>query len=257
MKWRNVLLGVFILMAIGSPDNSNVQRPSLTKASVDQNELAARLGSKSVIERGGELLWQDSFGQGLAPYEISVDAFGSKIEVDALSSPSTGYSAKLTSAINANSLVNIDKILPITNVNVIGFEIRFSMVQFVDYFYVTVQYTKNQIEYFASIRYNPTTNLLQYAVNNTTYVTFATLAPAIVGRKYYYYIKLQVDTNNNKYGNVFFNDNVYNLQSISLSSASNLFLNNLIALVGFGGNGSSQDIVNIGDWVITRNEILQ
>lgn len=257
MKWRNLLLGVFVIMTIGLPDNANTNRPALTKASVDLNELSARLGARSVMERGGELLWQDSFGQGLAPYETTVDAFGSTIVIDPFSSPSSGYSAKLQTAINANASLSIDKILPFININIVGFELRFSITQAQNYITVSIVYTKNKTAYHASVQYNPNTNKLQYANNLGVFVDLDTLNPAIVGRKYYYYLKFQVDTINNKYGKVFFDGTIYDLTSISLSTTVDNFINNIAAQVSVSGNASSANIINTGDWVITRNEILQ
>lgn len=257
MKWRNLLFGVFVLMAIGSPDNSNVNRPALTKASVDLNEVSARLGSKSVMERGGELLWQDSFGQGLAPYELTPDAFGSIADISPLSSPSSGYSLRVITAVNANARYAIDKLLPFTNLNVFGFEIRFAFTNYAEGVYTSIHYTKNQIKYQATIAYKPTASQLFYLDNTANYVLLDTLAPAIVNRKFYYFLKFQVDTNNNVYENVFFNSNKYSLKGIPLYQQADAFLDNMMTHVLVVGNASGSYTVNLGDWIVTRNEILQ
>jgi hypothetical protein len=111
-------------MSHGSPDYSNVAKPELTKRIDDMGELAARTTDLISLERGGEVVFCESFEYGIGRWLPSLYGTGSLFGLSAGYYASKGFSARLVGGSDGAMQGTISTEIPFLNLSNFGFEAR-------------------------------------------------------------------------------------------------------------------------------------
>lgn len=113
-------------MSHGHPDYGPGAAISTVFTTMDLAELAARLGSPVTFDRRGNIIWLDSFEDGLAKWKPAYTGIAGSVELTAVRARSGALSAKITTPADSTSRQRIEHYLPIPILGKLGFEFSFT-----------------------------------------------------------------------------------------------------------------------------------
>jgi hypothetical protein len=206
-------------MAHGAPDFYNSQAKGNTYTLSDMAELAARLGAAHNFDRLGDLIYGNTFSNGINGLNIIGGGTGNHVEVDGQAGIFGPLCAHLISDVGEGNYSGLRAVLPFTGSARLGAEASFSFVVDNGTFYIYIRRYRDNVEKQGSIRLTRQTKTLEYR-DNTGWHTLDTY-PAVFGGYFdYNRLKVVVDFDKVEYVRIRYNDRTYNMQGIPLYTTS-------------------------------------
>ena len=218
-------------------------------------ELAVRLGSINTFDRLGQVVFQDSFESLLGKWDKGFVGGAGTIRTDHTISRSGLLSAMMQPLTGAGNSAYLEHFHPFTVGGKIGLEASFSLEGDSGIIQLYIKVFSTTHTYHMALRFNPTTNLLQYLNSALGWTTLdATLTLYCVFRLFHTF-KMVSNTLTGKYDRAVLDNKVYDMSAISVYDAGAAASNYVhIQLVEEAAAGA----VNYAYWddvILTQNEV--
>jgi hypothetical protein len=248
-------------MARGGPDYS-IQTDNLALYSQDVNELAARTGSIDVIQRAGNVVYTESFENGL--YGWYVGAFGAtsaKVRYNRGLHKNTALA--MTPAIVPPTNLFVSKILPMIDVGNIGLELQVYFERVASQpdstFRIVSQWYDGNNTGFGAIDLYPARTIINvedWSTGSSVLVPIDSNAPTLYGDAVsptYYYVKLVVNVLTGYYMRFYLDRRAYNLSAYKMFTSPAITNAGMIIKLSVT-SGATVESVNVTDIIVTVNE---
>lgn len=180
-------------------------------------ELAVRLGSPNIYDRRGQVLFLDTFEQGLYTWNPFASGGSADVSLSPLAALASGYSVKLTGGNTTDWYAKVEKVVPSRPVGRMGMEFSLSMPTAWNYMQATFYLYTGTQALWGVIRWIYTGYVLQVYDHGSDYVGVGVGKVLGADAEMFNTIKFVVDTDTLKYVRMMFNN-----QEIAVSTR-NLF----------------------------------
>lgn len=241
-------------MAHGMRDWSNLGAEENVYSMMDMAELAARLGSPSLFNREGNVLFIDTFEHGLKPWNL----VGSGTNADAIASHTWsrygGYSMKLITGYELGGGMIGQRSFPYPVLSRYGIEYAFSIEPGITQIDTVISHRDGAEIHSYAFRMQLDANRLIIWHADYVPVIFKTSLTLATTSYSYHVVKIVIDIVNNMWLRIILNDTEYDLSAYSGSSvdypATPLMDVQITAFSGADSNAA----VYLDDFIITFNE---
>jgi len=221
---------------------------------IDNNELAARLGSLSLFDRRGQIFWYDGFEAANIHWFTQAIGAGSAVALDATIALLGENSLKLTAGTANPSMTDIVKSLAYPAAGKYGVEAAITTNNDLDEITLALIYYNGESRYSVVIRYLPATEVLQYYDENANYVTFATSVKLKDGLDVFNLWKLVVDVEEEKYVRFILNGTTHDLSSYLPRKTASTAARYLHINIGIKNVSGTAESVHVDNVIVTQNE---
>lgn len=220
----------------------------------DLSELAVRLGSISQFDRRGDIVFMDSFENGLNKWLTFQSGTDAGIKLSTYVTTSGGYSVKLIGGKTSAYYASITNYLPYPSLSKYGFEVHFSLPVAIDKIYFEFyKYTKTQ-GFEGIISYDDTNNKLQYEDSTGVFQDIETSFTLVKSNVLFHVIKLVIDLENNKYHRLIVNETTYDLSAYDIRAIDPGLGKNIATSITLYSNSGDNDYAYIDNIIVTQNE---
>lgn len=240
-------------MPVGFPDWGQYAPRDVAIPSFDIAELAARLGSPSVFDRGGRALFLEDFGAGFSRcYKVAATA--GRVQPTARVSLFGGYSLQFWHEGASAPIPAIAVTLPFVSTTPVGLEagICLTTTDAVCRFEVDA-YVSGELRLFRMI-YNRSTGVVGITREDGTSVNVASGVYVPTGKGKWSMVKLIVDPIGGKYTRAKINSKEFDLSSYGAQKSSSGNPDELTAIIGLGIAASYSGSNYLGYVIITDKE---
>jgi hypothetical protein len=220
----------------------------------DAGELAVRLGSPVTYDRRGNVVFIDSFEDGLGAWITEAIGTGAAINLSTLSARTGAYSVKLVTGTTASMMTGVSKYQPRPVLGKIGLEASFAAVSADPAVLLSVYHYTGAGYYLFRLRYEYDTELLEFFNSAGAWETLDSALAFYPDRHSYNPMKVVIDLADNEYDRALFVDAEYNLAGESgywVAVASAPYL--AIGAYAVGEAGGSYTVY-LDDVILTQNE---
>ena len=243
-------------MAHGTPDWGISAGAVNVYQVTDMGELAVRLGSIDGFDRRGDVLFLDSFENGLAGWDKNPGSNGGVTDLSISKARSGLFSARIVSAAVTNDNPNIARYVAYPVVGPFGVEFAFHSED-----------TSYRLELIVNVRtegwwrqgwiyYRRDLSTVTYVDLDGNEVEIASGLTPIGQPDSWYNIKLVIDPENAEYVRLLFNDQVIDMSGIALRPGAGVKLAFVLATIGLRNVDATARTVNVDDVIVTQNEPL-
>lgn len=179
-------------------------------------ELAVRLGSPVIYDRRGQVLFMDTFEQGMRKWTTAMSGTNAAVALSPLAALMSGYSVKLTGGSTASYFAAVQRIVPSRPVGRIGLEFSLSLSSLWDYVQVTLYLYTGTQNLFGVVRWYYTDYELKAYDSGTGYVNVGTGKILGVAASNFNTIKFVLDMDTEKYVRLMFNNQEIDISTLNL-----------------------------------------
>ena len=241
-------------MGHGYPPWSGISKNTVFSLPIDMAELAARLGSIVTFDRRGDVIWLDSFQDGL----VHVDPSGHDAPVATVLSSvraRTGaYSAKMVAGPGAENWGEIYTAVAYPAASNFGYEVSFTAHSDINYVQIFLGVVLDDVAYEGWIRYYPLTEVLQYRQSDGTYIEFGTGIDLSEDDHLFHTAKLVVDGSNYRYLRFLLDSHPYDLSAHDLYTQELVAQPAIVTYIRVVPIAGGSPTVYADDLIITQNE---
>lgn len=241
-------------MAHGHKDYAEGGETKIIHAVTDLGELAVRLGSPDVFQRSGNVIFIDSFENGLTPYFTTLNGTGAKIDHMGDRSFHGGESIRLTGGSDGGRRAELNKRFHVVELNKMGIEITFSMDSSVYYVAIYLNHRDGVNIHTYGLFANMDAGKFQYYDDTGNRVNLDTFDWGNDDLDHWHTMKLICDLENNNYVQAFYNEKVFLLPDIkskaTLSADVPRIDTSILVISDDGENG----IAYLDSFILTINE---
>lgn len=243
-------------MAHGTPDYGITAGRVTTHQLTDLGELAARLGSPITFDRRGDVIFWDDFECGAGKWVLGSSGAGGAAALSTERARSGESSIKLTAGSDVNEQASMQHVAAFPVLSPLGMEASFNFASVCEWieFAFSVVYADRVI--FPFIRYNHQAGTLQYRDSSGAQVTIATVGTADTTATLFNTMKVVVDTQEEEFVRVLFNENAYDLSGIACQSSASAAWRKALVEIQLEGHTGDNDIAYVDDVIFTQNEPL-
>ncbi len=222
----------------------------------DLGELAVRLGSIDRFDRRGDVIWMDDFQDGLGKWITGVSGTGAAVDLSFNRVRNGMLACRLKAGSDLTHQALIYRELPFPVLSGMGLEVSFQLPPATDE--VQFQFPIWDGVNFHDFRFiwSDTLNELQYRDEDDNHVAFATGVDLSIVSSLFHIAKLVIDAENKEYARVILDDTAYPLAGKTPSLLASAELPKIRARIENHGRAGSNDVVYLGDVIITQNEPL-
>lgn len=240
----------------GSPDYGAYAAKTNIASVSDLGEAAVRLGSIVTYDRRGDVVWFDSFEDGLQAWVPTPVGVGSAVAIDNTAARSKGQSAKLTAGNAVGNITSLQSSRSLLTLGRHGLEASFSITDIdqnlsflLDYFTGTVQIT-------AVVIYSTTTGALQIRRNGGALVTLPLPFPLTAsGPKFFHTGKLCADFITLKWARLMLDNYTFDLSQYPLWTTPSATYPELGITISQNNRAAGANpVMNLDDVILTQNE---
>lgn len=241
-------------MPRGAPDYSNVRADNPLHRLDDMAELAARLGSVVTFDRGGDVILLDTFANGMPQWAPATYGTGANVELTTERAASPPFAVKMTTGQDDAQAAVISLEIPYHHLCKMGLE-------------YSITHHVNQINHLMHFYHRDGETRYLYRVlfdinNGKIYVTHSDGAYKKVAEGLnlksdafiFNQVKLVVDTENNQYVRLTFNDETWLLGDYAPLEAVESSVPYIEALIQVGGDAGSNRDIYVDNVIVTQNE---
>lgn len=198
-----------------APDLYQYLASSEKKPLTDLGELAPRLFSPDVYDRGGVVLFIDDFRYGIAAFDRVVAVTGSIIRRSTARYQKGGASAWLTCSTTANATAAMTVWLHPQSLVNLGFEVGLALINNFDFVLLRVSRFDGTNEHRSEIKLQRTPAEVQYLDGAGAYQKTQDLPSLISTKNVFHAIKLIADMSGGKYVRLKLDNNSWSLSGIA------------------------------------------
>jgi len=241
-------------MARGAPDFSNVRGGIATQRVDDLGEIAARMGSPVTHERGGKIVFIESFTYGLGAW--TTNTYGTGADVSVVPTPfRTGpFSCKLTAGTDGDRCAKIHRRFPYPVLGKYGLEFSVDVDTYVEYLDFVLGRMDGTNEHQFYCRYDDSVNEIQVKDVNgdlQTAIEDIDLAFTYSG---FQTIKLVVDLEADTFLRLIVNDETYDLSAYPAYILVNPDKPSIRPDIKVWGDENYNGVLYIDDIIVTQDE---
>lgn len=238
----------------GLPDSYNEVKIGDLFRLDDMAELAARLGSRVVYHRFGDVFYIDDFEHGLNKWTAAPSAFGGLVELSQDVAVAGSLSCMLTSGIDPAPTSAIIKHLAPPLPGVAGFSIAFTVpadLSFIDFFVV---WRDGAVAWEFAVRYDHTSGQLSWYSAVDTWTPFTTITKLRQTNQQFHVMKLSVNQVTHKYQRLYINQQAFTLTAHTAIFTGGPTSQELMVAVMVQGDGASTPVVYVDTAIVTQND---
>lgn len=242
-------------MAHTAPDYTSKGKTARVFWSIDNAELAARLGSINTYDRRGNVVWYDDMETGANKWIKNTVGAGASIATTNTASRNGTYSMLLTTGSTLTFAATLTKNLPLPSLVKLGLELSLNFdadMESVAAFYM-VRY--NNVRYTAGVEFDHVNNVVKYWTSAGAWSASVKSVTYLHTLDMFYQSKLVVDFATGKYVRLLFGDASIDLSTISMQSAANAGNNILTVQIGATGTNAKNALCYIDDVILTQNDL--
>lgn len=241
-------------MGAGAPDFWQYRARSGVTAVYDLGELAVRVGSPVAFDRAGDVIWWDSFEEGVGRWRSTASGGGYGVRVTTALSRWGGYAAELWPGTAAGATAGMvhTETRPVSGRLGVSFIWNTEATDGRFQLGVTHSDGNEKTRWFVGIDFDD--NALEYSDSTATWVTLGTLDKVTRDVDAWHPIKLVVDLQAYEYVRLLFEEDVFDLSGVAaqvLSIAGERKLEFRLSWRSTGGGGRG---FLIDAFVLTQNE---
>jgi len=241
-------------MAHGGPDWGGSTPTDYTHPISDIGELAARLNSIDRFDRRGNVVFLDSFEEGLAHIQYQTYGGNSFVELRRNITRTGQWAAYLFDDVAGLGQIQLFHSLGICNATRIGVEVSLTVSANTWYVRWSFDYYSGANFYAFNVRYDHVNSLLAYYNNAGGFTTFATGVTLRTVDVTWHTGKLVANLITHKYVRFILNEVEYDLANIDCYSGASAQTPHLVpGLAPERQVGVSADWY-VDDWIVTINE---
>ena len=241
-------------MAHGTPDWGVTAGAVTTYQLTDLAELAVRLGSIDTFDRRGDVIWLDSFADGLNKWGSLASGTGAAVGLSVARARNGQFCALLTAGSDASRSAEIGRLIALPVLSRLGCEVSFSLGSAIDLLDLVVDVFDgtNQVEYY--VWWDADAETLNYLDVNGDAVILATGVDPWRSATLFHTWKVVVEASAREWVRVILDDRQYSLAGVAgyvIGPGSDRYLRLTVRLWGHAGEN---DTVYVDDPIITQNE---
>lgn len=239
------------------PDYGALSAQATVYEVTDLGELAVRLGSIDTFDRRGDVIFLDSFEDGLNKWGSSAIGTGGSVALSNARVRNGCYSCLLTCGSDLARFASIYHYRPIPAVSILGMEFSFNLasnisrLMLIGWFYTGTQRVGFRITW------RDTEGTLKYIDENGDEIEFASAVVLAQDPTLFHIMKLVIDPETPRYVRFILDSEEYDLSAGSLLVSADATLAKLFVNVYLEGRAGQNDAVYVDDVIITQNEPAQ
>jgi hypothetical protein len=219
----------------------------------DMGELAVRLGSIVRFDRRGDVVFMDSFEDGLLKWGASWVAEGGSVALSHEAARSGGWSVLLTAT--PGHYTSMGLVLPYPVLGRFGLECSFQFDYFLDTLRLSLSLFNGTYLKTGRVRYDLPGERLQYCDADGNYQDLVTGLDLFSALMPFWTWKLVCDFEENEYVRLIVNEREYDLSGLALLSDDSSDVPHLeISVTNQAQMGGENSLVYVDDVVVTQNE---
>lgn len=241
-------------MGRGAPDWSNVRAYGPLHRLDDQAELAARLGSPIVYDRGGSIVWLTTFAHGLQGAVPGTNGAGSSYQVSAARSHFGGYSLKLDPGGVPDAYVEWGNVIQFVESGNVGLEALISHDTDPDGIRLKILYFDGTTQYRGELHYDPATGDWTVRTGAATWETVLSGFKIQQDPMAWNPVKLVVDIENATYKRMQVAKEVVDVSEHDLYTLASANLGQMCCRVMAYGDAATHAPIYVDAIIVTQNE---
>ena len=242
------------MSGIGLPDWYNIKKASAVSALGDLGELAARLGSSVTFDRRGDVIFLESFENGLIHVKTELGGAGAAVATATASARTGGYSAKLTAGSDGSKFARVRKELYPISVDRIGFEFSWARVPTNTFVRVALAYFPKGVYYYGYLQYDSLLDVWQYLDSAAAWQDLETSLVLYDDDVAYHTMKLVVDFGDNEYVRVLLDGFETDLAGVGMRGSTSALGPFVLAYVELTDQVAVNPYIYVDDLIVTINE---
>lgn len=240
-------------MAHGYPDYGISAPVATIYPIIDAGELAVRLGSIDTQDRRGNVIWLDTFEDGVEKW-YHIPAVGASFKWSAENPYQGGFSGRLQTDDIAVEEAEVEITRPYPVLSKMGFELAFSYNQYLTHIQLSTYLADGTNMHRAKVRWSQATKTWEYRDDGYVWRSLAPVANFPSGLANFAIVKLVVDYVAQEYVRLIANNITYDLSGKGYSKTNSvsgpyIYFNILIET-----NANFSAVLHLGSFILTTNE---
>lgn len=241
-------------MTHGAKDWSKYRTGSVTYSLEDLAETAARLGSIVTYDRRGDVIFLESFEDGLVHVETATSGTGGSVGVDTTTAKTSAQCAKLTAGSDGYKTATVVKRFHPSGSYRIGAEVSWAVVPSASTIDLGLMYLPRGTYHYGVLRYDTSVHSVQYQDENGVYQDLETGMYIYSHSKLWVSMKLVCDFTLHEYVRVLFGNLSYDMEGIPLRSSYTSAGPYFYTHCELTGPGGTNPAIFLDDVIITQDE---
>lgn len=237
------------------PDYTTKYKMVKVFASVDNNELAARLGCPSFLDRRGNFAWIDDFSACVLDWSTVDTGAGGDVSLSATAHHTGEQAVKITCGSGAGVITGIRKYLAPLPYKQIGYEITHTFPEDITSFEIDMEIYDGGKYYTPAVRLYETDDKLQISDAGVGYVDLATSFAPYNLNNTFHTLKFVIDLETGKYMRVLFDDEEYDASAYTMATRVLASREYTKFSMWYRYSGAGHPIAYIDNFIVTQNEV--
>lgn len=217
-------------------------------------ELVACLGPAKRYDRRGQVVWLDSFEDGLVHVETVTSGEDAAVALEEATARTGSYSVKLTAGKTLSKYAEVLKRLYLPAGKAMGIEISWARVPAATYIDLALAYFPRGTYYYGLLRIDVANKKWQYQDNAGYYQDIRTDLTLYSGDKAYHTMKLVVDFENNVYVRAMLDEYEVGLANVALRTSTLSAGPYILAYIKFTDTAAANPYIYVDDVIVTQKE---
>lgn len=221
----------------------------------DLGELAARLGAYSRFDRRGNLVWYNSFENGLCGWSQDAEVLGATYDLFSFGSLTGPLALRMTASPDGETSAQLHVNLPIPPRSRMGWEVWWAnVIDNEGYYNIGIQMYIDGREKWAVVVFDPLTKIMSLLDDTLGLVTIAILSDAEFHDDAWHLTKLVFDANTGKYVRVQFDDVEYDVSAYSMIDVAASTKRKIMPIIRCLYSTTVTPGMNVDGAILTYNE---
>lgn len=217
-------------------------------------ELAARLGSPVLYEQSGRVQFIETFAQGIARWEQTIDGLGAGIATSPLYSMRDGYSAELIGGSTDPWLARIEHTQGGLPMGTAGLAFAYSTGTNFDNIIAEIALWDTARVHQLSMKLDSVNDKLKVLVPGPAWQEVGDANPHTNGREIFYFVKLTGDLETGYYKELRFNQEVIDISAHQFFNAAGITEAMIRVLIEVTSVNGDNDSIYVDDVILTSGE---
>jgi len=236
------------------PDGTTKYRMVKVFGSLDTGELAARLGSLSVFDRRGDIVWYDDFESATLDWFKKTAGTGAAAELNVTSHFMGSQSLRLTTGNAIGNYIEVQKQFRMPSDYKIGFEAMIDFYEVNETLDFDITLFDGTKKYEAGISFDNSDNSIKYNNSAGNRVALGTMKWSGVGNRHWIPVKLVVDFENKYYVRAIVGEQEFPMSTYAIYSDTDNTVKGFRIILKAYTLVDYNKVINVDNVILTQNE---